>query len=91
MKPLRSVPFVFVGLVGLLLASACPGGLQSRVCVEYFELAEQCAAKAEPVQAEALRSVARLAREGFEKQNKPRVEESCAAMLKTLKADAACK
>jgi len=89
MKPLRSVPFLFVGL---LLASACPGGLQSRVCVEYFEQAEQCAAKAEPAKAEALRSIARLAREGFEKQqNKPGVEESCAGMLKTLKADAACK
>ena len=41
MKPLRSVPPLFVGL---LLASACAGGLQSRVCVEYFEQAEQCAA-----------------------------------------------
>lgn len=74
-----------------LLASACPGGIQSRVCREYFDKAEQCAAKAPPAQAELIRDVARLAREGFEKnQNQPRVEESCQTMLETLSKDPAC-
>lgn len=82
----------FIFVAGLLLASACPGGLESRVCSDYFEKAEQCAAKAEPTQAELIRGVARLTREGFEKSaNKPRVEESCKRMLETLKKDHNCE
>lgn len=89
MKTLRCVPFL---VVGLLATSACPGGVESRVCKQYFELTETCAAKAEPAYAEGLRDLAKLAREGFTKlNNKPRVEESCAEMLATLQADPACK
>lgn len=79
-------------VAGLLLAGACPGGTKSRVCTEYFERAEQCAAKAPPAQADLIRSVARLAREGFENnRNEPRVEESCKNMLKTLLEDPNCQ
>ena len=88
MKHLRSVPFL---VVGLLAASACPGGLESRVCKQYFEESERCAAKAEPARAEQLRSMVKLAQDGFKKQPSEQVEESCAGMLATLQADAACK
>lgn len=89
MKTLRSLPVL---VVGLLAVSACPGGIESRVCKQYFELAEQCAAKSEPAKAAELRGLAKLARDGFSKQqDKARVEESCGEMLTTLKGDAACK
>jgi hypothetical protein len=79
-------------VTGLLLASACPGGTKSRVCTDYFERAEQCAAKSEPAQAALIRSVAKLAREGFENnRNEPRVEESCKQMLETLLEDPNCR
>jgi hypothetical protein len=89
MKPLRSVPVL---VVGLLAVSACPGGVESRVCKRYFEQAEQCAAKAKPADAEAVRSMAKLAREGFTNQgNKSGVEEGCAKLLEMLQADPVCK
>jgi len=89
MKTLRYLPVL---VVGLLAASACPGGVESRVCKQFFELSEQCAAKAEPARAEELRSLAKLARDGFTKQaNKPGVEESCSEMLAMLQSDPACK
>lgn len=89
MKHLRSVPFL---VVGLLAMSACPGGVESRVCKQYFEETERCAAKTDPERAELLRSMSKLAHDGFKKQpNKDGVEESCAEMLATLKADPACK
>jgi hypothetical protein len=89
MKTLRSVPFL---VVGLLVVSACPGGVESRVCKQYFEVSEQCAAKAEPARAQALRDLAKLARDGLTKlADKPAVEESCKEMLATLRSDPACK
>jgi hypothetical protein len=79
-------------LAGLLLASACPGGLKSRVCQQYLERNEQCAAKSGPERAQALRALASLTRTGFEKnQDSARVEESCKRMLEDLENDASCK
>ncbi len=89
MKHLRCVPFL---VVGLLAVSACPGGVESRVCKQYFEAVEQCAAKAGPERAEQLRSMAALAREGFTKHpDKTGVEDGCRGMLATLEADPGCK
>ena len=86
-------PFILLGgLAGLLLATACPGGTESRVCKEYFDRAEACAAKAAPEKAQMLRGLAKLAREGFEtNQNKTGVEDSCRDMLDQLNADPDCK
>lgn len=89
MKTLRSLPVL---VVGLLAVSACPGGIESRVCKQYFEQSEQCAAKSEPAKAEELRAMDKLARDGFSKQkDKPGVEEACREMLATLAKDPACK
>ncbi|HEY0136190.1 MAG TPA: hypothetical protein VGB85_19030 [Nannocystis sp.] len=88
----RSQFLLLGGLAGLLLATACQGGTKSGVCKEYFERAEQCAARATPEKAEMLRGLAKLAREGFEdNQNKTGVEESCRDMLDQLNADPDCK
>lgn len=86
----RSQFILLGGLAGLLLATAC-GGTKSSVCKEYFERAEQCAAKASPEKASMLRGLAKLAQEGFKDQNKPGVEESCREMLDSLNADPDCK
>ncbi len=89
MKPLRIAPFLVVGLLAL---GACPGGVESRVCKQYFEQAEQCAAKAKPAEAQEMRDMAKLARDGFTNQgNKSGVEESCAKLLEMLQADPTCK
>lgn len=88
MKHLRSVPFL---VVGLLAASACPGGLESSVCKQYFEESERCAAKAEPARAEQMRAMVKLVREGFQKQPDKPVEESCTDMLAALQRDTSCR
>ena len=79
-------------LAGVLLASACPGGVKSHVCKEYFDRAEACAAKSPPDKAAMLRSLAKFAEDGFKNnQNKPGVEDSCREMLTTLESDPDCK
>ncbi len=86
-------PFILLGgLAGLLLATACPGGTESRVCTQYFDRVETCAAKAPPVKAEMLRGLAKFARDGLkDSQNKQGVEDSCRDMLDQLNADPDCK
>ena len=86
-------PFILLGgLAGLLLATACPGGTESRVCTQYFDRVEACAAKAPPEKAEMLRGLAKFARDGLkDSQNKQGVEDSCRDMLDQLNADPDCK
>lgn len=80
------------GLAGLLVATACPGGLESKTCTTYFERNEQCAARAKPEKAQMLRGLAKLARDGFKNNsNKTGIEESCQDMLANLEADPDCK
>lgn len=83
---------LFVFIAGLV-TSACPGGTESRVCNEYFEAAEQCAAKSPPLKAEGLRGLVNLAKEGLARNNehKRAVEDSCRSMLETLRTDPECK
>ncbi len=91
MTTLSRAPFFLVA--GLLLASACPGGTESRVCNEYFQAAEQCAAKAQPQKADMLRSVVKLAQEGLARNNdnKRAVEATCEKMHEELRKDPECK
>ena len=91
MTTLSRAPFLLVA--GLLTASACPGGTESRVCNEYFEAAERCAAKSPPPKAQMLRSVVKLAQEGLAKNNdnKRAVEETCEKMHAELRTDPDCK
>lgn len=88
----RSPLILLGGLAGLLLASACPGGTESRVCTEYFDRAETCAAKAPAQKAEMLRGIAKLTKDGLKNnQNKTGVEDTCREMLETLNTDPDCK
>jgi hypothetical protein len=89
----------------LLLATslACggvgSGGLSSAACVEYFEAAETCSAKAEAkgtpagkAMAEAWREQAKLSREEFEKNpNAIAVEMSCQALTPTMRDNPECQ
>ena len=88
----RSPSILLGGLAGLLLASACPGGTESRVCNEYFDRVEACAAKVPAQKAELLRGIAKLTKDGLKNnQNKTGVEDICRDMLDTLGADPDCK
>jgi hypothetical protein len=81
------------------LAGMAGGGLSSPECVEYFEVVETCAAKAEAkgtpagkAKADAWRKSAELSRENFEKNpSAPAIAMSCEAMIDPIKNDPDCK
>lgn len=78
-----------IGLCGLL---ACKSGLKSQACADFFAKTEECAAKASPMKADALRKSAEVSKANFEKNSNPiAVEQSCKMMLETLTNDPECK